>query len=197
MAATDIDPDKLKLYSFHLFTKLEGAVTAGMIHLGDRIGLYAAMRDAGHPVTTHELAELTGTQERWVREWAHNQAAARMIELHPGDTFALSPEAAAVLADPDHPAFGMGMFHRLPQTMHALEHVHDSFHTGMCHKNSIVDPIVVELTERLCILRDCGGRSGTHIAQPMHPYSWDRIKIRTAAVGVGFEQWFALFKGWG
>ena len=47
MAATDIDPDKLKLYSFHLFTKLEGAVTAGMIHLGDRIGLYAAMRDAG------------------------------------------------------------------------------------------------------------------------------------------------------
>ena len=133
MSTTDIDHDKLKLYSFHLFTKLEGAVTAGMIHLGDRIGLYAAMREAGRPVTTHELAELTGTQERWVREWAHNQAAARMIELHAGDTFALSPEAAAVLADPEHPAFGMGMFHRLPQTMHALEHVHDSFHTGMGH----------------------------------------------------------------
>ena len=37
-------PDKLKLYSLLVFTKLDGAVTAGMIHLGDRLGLYAAMR---------------------------------------------------------------------------------------------------------------------------------------------------------
>ena len=29
----------------------------------------------------------------------------------------MTPEAAAVLASPDHEAFGMGMFHRLPQTM--------------------------------------------------------------------------------
>ena len=32
----------------------------------------------------------------------------------------MTPEAAAVLASPDHEAFGMGMFHRLPQTMAAL-----------------------------------------------------------------------------
>ena len=44
----DVDPDKLKLYSFQLFTKLEGAVTAGMIHLGDRLGLYAAMTRRAH-----------------------------------------------------------------------------------------------------------------------------------------------------
>ena len=37
-------PTKLKLFSFQLFTKLEGAVTAGMIHLGDQLGLYAAMK---------------------------------------------------------------------------------------------------------------------------------------------------------
>ena len=48
----DVDPDKLKFYSFHLFTKLEGAVTAGMIHLGDRLGLYRAMSEAGRPLTT-------------------------------------------------------------------------------------------------------------------------------------------------
>ena len=42
-----IDPDKLKLYSFQLFSKLEGAVTAGMVHLGDQLGLYAAMRSRG------------------------------------------------------------------------------------------------------------------------------------------------------
>lgn len=127
------DPDKLKLYSFHLFTKLEGAVTAGMVHLGDHLGLYRAMREADRPLTTDELAAATGTIERWVREWAHNQAAARMIEAHDDGTFSLSPEAAVVLADHEHPAFGMGMFHRLPQTMNALVHVRDSFRTGVGH----------------------------------------------------------------
>lgn len=130
---TDVDPDKLKFYSFHLFTKLEGAVTAGMIHLGDRLGLYRAMSEAGRPVTTAELAAATGTIERWVREWAYNQAASRMIDANPDGTFSLSPEAAVVLADSGHPAFGMGMFHRLPQTMNALEHVRDSFRTGVGH----------------------------------------------------------------
>ncbi len=128
-----VDPDKLKLYSFQLFTKLEGAVTAGMIHLGDQLGLYRVMREAGRPLSTTELAAATDTIERWVREWAFNQAAARMIESHGDGTFSLSPEAAIVLADQEHPAFGMGMFHRLPQTMKALEHVRESFRTGVGH----------------------------------------------------------------
>src|SRR5687768_8479634 len=111
----DIDPDRLKMYSFSLFTKLEGAVTAGMVDLGDQLGLYTAMRRLGRPVTTTELAAETGLAERWVREWARNQAAAKLIDSDDGDTFALTPEATAVLASPDHPAYGMGMFHRLPQ----------------------------------------------------------------------------------
>jgi 2-polyprenyl-3-methyl-5-hydroxy-6-metoxy-1,4-benzoquinol methylase len=126
-----IDPDKLKQYSFQLFSKLEGAVTAGMVHLGDQLGLYQAMRSAGTPLSTSELAERAGLHERWVREWAYNQAAAKMIEVDEDQRFSLSPEAAAVLATPDHPAFGMGMFHRLPQTMQALVRVRDSFATGV------------------------------------------------------------------
>ncbi|MGZ4702763.1 MAG: SAM-dependent methyltransferase, partial [Ilumatobacteraceae bacterium] len=54
------DPDRLKQYAFQLFSKLEGAVTAGMVHLGDQLGLYAAMRDAGTPLTTTELAQRAG-----------------------------------------------------------------------------------------------------------------------------------------
>ena len=76
-----IDPDKLKLYSFQLFSKLEGAVTAGMVHLGDQLGLYEAMKSAGKPLTTTELAERTGLHERWVREWAYNQAAAKLKDV--------------------------------------------------------------------------------------------------------------------
>jgi SAM-dependent methyltransferase len=132
----DIDPELLKLYSFQVFTKLEGAVTAGMIHLGDKLGLYAVLRDAEAPLTTDEMAARTGLDERWIREWARNQAAARLVEFVESagsERYALSPEAAAVLATPDHPAFGMGMFHRLPQTMHTLTVMPESFRTGIGH----------------------------------------------------------------
>jgi SAM-dependent methyltransferase len=127
-----VDPDKLKAFSFLVFSKLEGAITAGMIHLGDRLGLYRALAEAEGPVTAAELAARTGLHERWVREWAHNQAAARIVH-HDGDgtSFWLSPEGRAVLAAPHHPAFGMGMFHRLPRTMLTLEHLPESFATGL------------------------------------------------------------------
>ncbi len=100
-----IDPDKLKQYSFLLFSKLDGAVTAGMVHLGDQLGLYDAMSSAAVPLTTTELAERAGLHERWVREWAYNQAAAKLIDVDDQQRFSLSPEAEAVLATADHPAF--------------------------------------------------------------------------------------------
>ena len=131
--ADQIDADALKMFSYQVFTKLEGAVTAGMIHLGDQLGLYTAMKQADQPLTSVELADRTGLAERWVREWAHNQAAARLIVAGGDGRFVLTPEAAVVFATPDHPAYGMGMFHRLPQTMHALEAVRDSFRTGVGH----------------------------------------------------------------
>ena len=130
---TGPDPDKLKLYSFQLFSKLEGAVTAGMVHLGDQLGLYEAMKSAGAPLTSTELAERTGLHERWVREWAYNQAAAKLVEVDETERFSLSPEAEAVLATPDHPAFGAGSFHRLPVLMESLDRVGESFATGLGH----------------------------------------------------------------
>lgn len=130
-----IDADKLKLYSFLLYTKLEGAVTAGMVHLGDRMGLYRALAAADGPMTPAELASRTELQERWVLEWAQNQAAAKLLEWSEteadGLQIWLSPEAKAVLAQPTHPAHAMGMFHRLPQTMQSLEVLPDSFRTGL------------------------------------------------------------------
>ncbi len=120
-----------------MFSKLEGAVTSGMIHLGDQLGLYTTLATASNGDTSASLASRAGLHERWVREWLHNQAAARLVlcdDLSAVDpVFRLSPEAVAVLATPDHPAYGMGMFHRLPQTMDALRQMPESFRTGLGH----------------------------------------------------------------
>jgi 2-polyprenyl-3-methyl-5-hydroxy-6-metoxy-1,4-benzoquinol methylase len=130
------------MFSFLLFTKLEGAVTSGMVHLGDQLGLYAALAKSTQPMTSAQLAHATELNERWVREWAYNQASSRLISTTntpsaspsiDDDQFFLSPEQAAVLADPNSPAFGMGMFHRLPQTMAALNKMPESFRTGIGH----------------------------------------------------------------
>jgi hypothetical protein len=158
---TDIapDPDKLKLYSLQLFTKLEGAITAGLVHLGDRLGLYQAMADAPGPVTSAELAERSGLDERWIREWLHNQAAARLIAFE-DERFWLEPEAKAVLATPSHPAFGMGLFHRLPQTMATLEHLPGEFRARPGIGDRRHTPLSLEDLERQHIERTLKHHTG-------------------------------------
>jgi 2-polyprenyl-3-methyl-5-hydroxy-6-metoxy-1,4-benzoquinol methylase len=138
MAQPALDADKVKLFSFHLFTKLEGAITSGMVWLGDQLGLYALLANASGPLTTTEIAARAGLDERWIREWACNQAAAKVIDWAEDSNdqhgrFSLSPEAASVLADNNSPVCGLGMFSRLPNTMDMLRQLPESFRTGIGH----------------------------------------------------------------
>ena len=137
MSSESVNPDALKMFSFAVFSKLEGAVTSGMIHLGDRLGLYESMAKNPDGDTSASLASRLNLHERWVREWLHNQVAARIVsckDISAKDpVFYLTPEAICVLATPSHPAYGMGMFHRLPQTMNALNEMPESFRTGIGH----------------------------------------------------------------
>jgi len=76
----------------------QGEVVSLMIHLGDRLGLYESMAGAG-AMSAADLASATGLQERWLLEWLRGQAAAGLIDSDDGETFELSREAQAVLAD--------------------------------------------------------------------------------------------------
>jgi len=139
------------MFTYQVFSKLEGAFTAGMIHLGDRLGLYRAMAGSERPMTSQELADHAELHERWVREWLSNQAAANLIELDSSgdvDRFSLSGEGRAVFASPEHPAFGMGMFHRLPVTMGALELMPEAFASGIGHDYDSHGPEGAEGIER-------------------------------------------------
>jgi hypothetical protein len=131
MRHAELDPDEVGLFAYQVFTNLQGAVTAAMIHLGDRLGLYTALAEAEQPLTTTALAEATGLHERWVREWAYNQGAAKVIEVDGDERLSLTPVAAAVLADPDHPAYAMGPFSHLPTDMGLLEQLPEAFRSGV------------------------------------------------------------------
>ena len=124
------DPERLKAYMKLVFGSLGGAVTAAMITLGDRLGLYRKLAEEG-PGTSVELAARTGLSERWVREWLHQQGASGVLEYVGDGRFALTAEGRAVLADESHPAFGAGMFDTLPQQMQLLERLPEAFESGI------------------------------------------------------------------
>lgn len=131
---------------------MSGAVTAAMIHLGDRLGLYRALHAAGGPLTTGELAGSTGLVERWVREWAYNQAAAGLLVAEVSDPaeerFSLAPEAVPVLVDESHEMCLLGMFHHLPATMEKMTVLPESFRTGLGHDYDSHGPEAAEGIER-------------------------------------------------
>jgi len=128
----EIDLEVLGQFQRRLFSNLQGALTAALVHLGDRLGLYTALAESPAPQSSMELAERTGLVERWVREWAFNQGAAGLVVVEgDGDRLSLTPEAAAVLASPDHEAFGMGEFDSLPDYLGSIDAVANSFRTGV------------------------------------------------------------------
>ncbi len=71
-----------------LFTSTLGAWDLLGVYLGDRLGLYRALADRG-PLTSAELAEATGTHERYAREWAEQQATAGILEVDGAGRFLL------------------------------------------------------------------------------------------------------------
>ena len=84
MAVTEqpaaIDEQKLGAFMNQAVGELGATLGAALVVIGDRLGLYKAMAGAG-PLTSAELAERTGTTERYVREWLNAQAAGGLRHL--------------------------------------------------------------------------------------------------------------------
>ena len=131
MAATQtIDQDKLDQFMGQFVGDLGACITAPLILIGDKLGLYKAMAD-GEPVTPAELAERTGCRERYIREWLCQQAASNYVEYDAGtETFRLPPEQALALADEDSPAFIPGAFQLIASTIKDEPHIAERFRSG-------------------------------------------------------------------
>src|SRR4051812_32083976 len=92
-----VDDEKLQAFLHRFVGDLGATVQAANVVIGDKLGLYAAMAD-GTSVTPAELAERTGTHERYVAEWLAGQAAGGYVTYDDGQ-YSLSPEQSFALAD--------------------------------------------------------------------------------------------------
>jgi SAM-dependent methyltransferase len=104
-------------------------LTGSMVVIGDKLGLYRAMAGAG-PLTAAELADRTGTAERYVREWLCAQAAAGYIDVDSEDRFSLSTEHAIALTDESSPACVVGGFELMLAAVRSTDRLVAAFRTG-------------------------------------------------------------------
>ena len=106
----EVDTDKLMQFVFRAVEEVGATLNTALEVMGDRLGLYRAMAGAG-PLAPAELAERTGTAERYVREWLNAQAAGGYVSYDPDSgRYLLPPEQAVALTDPDSPAYLPGFF---------------------------------------------------------------------------------------
>ncbi len=121
--------DKLNAFVGRFVGDLGAAVHAGMVVLGDKLGLYTAL--AAHPMTPAELAAATHTDARYVQEWLSSQAAGGYVTYDETTrTFSLSPEQAFTLAHEDSPAYLPGAFELALGALAAVPRIEQSFRTG-------------------------------------------------------------------
>src|ERR1051326_6283543 len=108
---TTFDNEKLQQFVGKVLTDFAGAGSCVLAYIGDKLGLYKAMSDFSKPITSQELANLTSTSERYIREWLANQAASGYLTYDAASQrFILPFEHAQVLANENSPVYAIGGF---------------------------------------------------------------------------------------
>ena len=105
-----VDGQKLEQFVFRAVDEVGAALNVALVVMGDKLGLYRALADAG-PLSAGELAARTETAERYVLEWLNAQAAGGFVHYDPvAERYELPPEQAVALTDEDSAAYLPGFF---------------------------------------------------------------------------------------
>ena len=124
--------NEAKLHEFvGKFVEDLGAVAhASTVLIGDKLGLYKAMSNC-QPITSTELADLTGIDERYAREWLSAQAASGYVEYDPDSgKFRLAEEQAYALTDEYNHLFIPGGLQVAASMIKDADMMADAFRTG-------------------------------------------------------------------
>ncbi len=126
----ELNQEKMEAFLVKAVNDFGAAVSAALVVIGDKLGLYQAMAGSP-PITSLELAAHTGTSERYVREWLINQAASGYLEYDAATgRYSLPPEHAAALADERSPFFVGGGFQIVTAMIRAGERITGAFRSG-------------------------------------------------------------------
>ena len=124
------DNGRLEEFVGKMISDMGAATSAALVLLGDKLGLYKALAADG-PLHSAQLAERTGTAERYVREWLAAQAASGYVQHDSGTgKFSMTAEQAAVFADEDGPVFPAGGFTCIASLFLDEPRITDAFRTG-------------------------------------------------------------------
>ena len=125
-----INEAKLNDFMGKMMGDMGAAMSAALVLIGDRLGLYRAMADAG-PLTSEELAQKTNTTERYIREWLAAQAAAGYLTYDARTKrYELPAEQAMALAQEGSPVFVPGAFHIVASMFRDEPKISQAFRTG-------------------------------------------------------------------
>jgi 2-polyprenyl-3-methyl-5-hydroxy-6-metoxy-1,4-benzoquinol methylase len=124
------DPDKLNAFVGKMLGDLGAVANTALVIIGDKLGLYRALQ-SGEALTSAELAQRTGTSERYVREWLAAQAASGYVDYDPAtQRFSMPAEQAFMLADENSPLNVTGLFELLQSTIVDEPALTERFRTG-------------------------------------------------------------------
>jgi SAM-dependent methyltransferase len=124
-----IDINKLNSFIGQFVTDLGAAVHAGMVVIGEKLGLYKALAEA--PMSSAQLAAKTQTDERYLCEWLASQAAGGYVTYdQKTNKFSLSEEQAFTLANEESPAYLPGAFELALGSLAAVPRIAEAFRTG-------------------------------------------------------------------
>ncbi len=125
-----INETKLQQLVDQMLHDVGAAVNSPLVLIGDKLGLYKAIATNGG-VNSIELARLTNTNERYVREWLAAQAASGYVEYDAESRkFRMTPEQMAIFVDEDSPNYMMGAFYSISSVFNSEAKLTEVFRTG-------------------------------------------------------------------
>jgi len=118
-----------------LLQSTSGVFDIFTVYIGNRLGLYKALAGNGS-LNSVELAERTGTQERYIREWLEQQTIAGILEVEDADTgpttrrFRLPAAHAEVLVERESLNYLAPLSQLAVGVVSPITSVVDAFRTG-------------------------------------------------------------------
>ncbi len=187
-----------------LFESLLGCMDLATVNLGLQLGLYTALSE---PRTAPELAEATGIDARYAREWLEQQAITGLVEVvEDGDAesrrYLVGPAQHEALVDVDSPLYagamalfvaGLGaVLGRLPQAFRdgsgiAFGEYGDDVRLGqgLFNRTGFLTQLSQEWVPRLPGVAELLARDGAAVLDVGCGVGWSSVALGQAYPGLG------------